>query len=78
MFIATHGLLQGNAENSVDDEQVVQNNRQKANENIEKRATDIKKGFVMKRKSPTQYKIKDLVLWNKSEAGPKDVRRKLK
>lgn len=78
MFQASRSLLQGLENNSVDDEDTAQNNVEIVRENIRKKAIDMKKRFDAKRNRPTIYKIKDLVLWRKSESGNKDVRRKLK
>lgn len=78
MFHASRGLLQGMTENSLDTEETAQQNREQAKRNIEKNAISMKNRFDAKRKKPTQYKTNNLVLWNNSEAGSKDVRRKLK
>lgn len=78
MFQASRSLLQGIVENTMETEQTARDNYDQAKRNIENKAVAMKKRFDSKRRKPTQYQVKDLVLWNKSEAATKDVRRKLK
>lgn len=78
MFNGQRTLLQGMSENNYDDEQTISQNKERAAQNISKTSEAMKKRFDGKRKSPTIYKVGDLVLWKGAQSKNKEAVRKLK
>ncbi|KAI5645205.1 hypothetical protein NE865_02753 [Phthorimaea operculella] len=64
--------------NRYEQEQSAETIRTEATKNLGKTSETMRKYFNAKRKTPTKYKINDLVLWKGSADRNVDVRRKLK